>query len=117
MIALEEFTYAALRSEKMSMPPSEGVVANTNTASCVQLVNTLLVDIEVKIIYDKIDFYTSFSGIDKFLHSYTSYSLVIHVISSYHYHVLSSVNFVPQNVPKGIVVVVKLNFRLRLILI
>ena len=99
------------------MPPSEGVVANANTASCVQLVNTLLVDIEVKVIYNKIDFDTSFSSIDQFLHSNTSYSLVIHVISSYHYHVLSSVNFVPQNVPKGIIVVVKLNPRLRLVLI
>ena len=82
-----------------------------------ELVDTILVYVEVEIIDDQIYFNASFGCIDKFLHSNARDCFVVHIVSSYHYQVLRSVNFVPKRVPKSVVVVVQLNFWLLQILI
>ena len=75
-----------------------------------ELVDTILVYVEVEIIDDQIYFNASFGCIDKFLHGNARDCFVVHIVCSYHYQVLRSVNFVPKRVPKGVVVVVQLNF-------
>ena len=110
MIALEKLAYSAFRPEKVPMPSCERIITNANASSCMELVDTVLVYVEVEVVNYQINFNASFGCIDKFLHGNACDCFVVHIISSYHYQVLRSVNFVPKRVPKGVVVVVQLNF-------
>lgn len=95
MIALEKFTYPTLRSEKMAMPICKWIISNANTTRIMELFNSLLVDIKVKIVNNKVNLHASFRCIDKFLHSNASDSLVVHIVGGNHYEIMCSVYFVP----------------------
>jgi len=69
----------------------------------------LLIDIKVKIVYYQVAFNTSACCIYHFLDSSACDRLMIHVVSSYHYKMLGSVNFVPQDVPELVIVVINFN--------
>ncbi len=116
MIALEKLAHSALGPEEVAVPSCEGVIPNANTPCCVEFVDTVLVNIEVEVVDYQINFNASFRCVDKFLHGDTCNCFVVHIVSSYHYQVLRSVYFVPERIPKCVVVIVQLNFRLLYIL-
>lgn len=108
MISLKELRDAT--TKKVHPPVSKRVVSNANSTSCLKLSNELLVRVKVEIVNDQVDFDTAPGCVGHLLESDSRNCLVIHVVGCYAHAVLCDVNFVPQKVPKTIVVLVNTNF-------
>ena len=110
MISLEKLRDSA--AEEVHSPVGKRVIANAYAAGCLELRHELLVWIVVQVVDDEVDLDASVCSVGHLLECDAGHCLVVHIIRRYANTVLCFVDFVPQEVPKSIIVFIYSHFLL-----
>ena len=97
----------------MHSPVCKRVISDADTTSCFKLRHQGLIWVVVQVVNDKVAEDTASGSICHFLQSYACYCFVVHVIGGDADAVFCDVDFVPQKVPKFVIIFVNTNFSQR----
>ena len=106
MVTLEELSDSACGLQKMKSPGTKRVVAYTYPTCLLKLPHQIFVCIVIEVIYNQICRNPTLSSIRHFLERNVGDHLVIHVVCCNRYKVLSPIDFVPEQVPVVIIILV-----------
>jgi len=104
VVAVEELRNTP--SKEVHAPIRKRVVTDAYSTSLLKAPDCLFVSVVIEVIDDKVDFNSSVCSVCKFLEGNTSDCLVVHVVSGDACIMLSSIDFLPEQVPEAVVIFV-----------